>query len=157
MSTDTAYLDQLPIACDPNAVPADQQEYWLKELVPKLYGAVEEIKELPNGWAWRLPSTPEILVLLAEDLNLERLCCPFVHYTLEIERNGGPFWLSWTGGEGVKEYLWMAFAEANVFDEQVARAAGFNVANSKDLDSVQTVIEVIDSVNQRYAKEANDG
>jgi len=37
-----------------------------KENRPKLYKAVQEIQELPNGWAWRLPSDPEILLLVAE-------------------------------------------------------------------------------------------
>ncbi|MBA2392489.1 MAG: hypothetical protein H0V70_07050 [Ktedonobacteraceae bacterium] len=36
----------------------------------------------------------------------ERLCCPFLHFTVEIEPHGGPFWLRLTGGEGVKEYIW---------------------------------------------------
>ena len=154
MSTDTTYLEELPIACDYNNVTPDQQESWVKEIVPKLYPAVQEIKELPNGWAWRLPSTTEMLMLAAEDMNLERLCCPFVHYSLEIERNRGPFWYRMTGGEGVKEFLRMAFAEVNLFDGQVLVAAGLDVPNRTDIDSVQTALEVIDSVNQRYAKEA---
>ena len=153
MTADITYLDELPIVCDYNAVTPDQQEYWVKEIVPKLYPAVQEIQELPNGWAWRLPSTPEMLKLVTEDLNLERLCCPFIHYTLEIERNQGPFWYRMTGGEGVKEYLRMAFAEANLFDEQVLKAAGFDVSNRTTIDSVPTTMEVIDSVNQRFAGE----
>jgi hypothetical protein len=93
------------------------------------------------------------LKLVAEDMNLERLCCPFVHYTLEIERNRGPFWYRMTGGEGVKEFLRMAFVEVNLFDEQVLKAAGLDISNRKDVDSVQTAIEVVDSVNQRFANE----
>ena len=93
-----------PLACVPSALTPDQQEYWVKEIVPKLYREVQEIQELPNGWVWRLPSTPQVLMLVAEDLNMERLCCPFVNYTLEIEPNHGPFWLRMTGGEGVKEF-----------------------------------------------------
>jgi hypothetical protein len=82
---------------------------------------------------------------------MERLCCPFVRYTLEIEPNRGPFWLRMTGVEGVKEFLRMSFEEANLFDEQVARAAGFNVAASKDMDSVETALEATDRINQRFA------
>lgn len=153
MSSDTTHFDDLPIACDYSAVSPDQQEYWVNEIVPKLYPAVQEIQELPDGWAWRLPSTPEMLKLVAEDLNLERLCCPFIHYTLEIERNQGPFWYRMTGGEGVKEFLRMAFVEGSLFDEQVLKAAGFDAANRTDIDSVQAVAEVIDSLNQRFANE----
>lgn len=144
----------LPIACVPNAVPHDQQEYWVKEIVPKLYGAVQEIQELPNGWAWRLPNTSEILLLLAQDLNIERLCCPFVNYTLEIEPNHGPFWLRMTGGEGVKEFLRMGYESASYFDEQVAKAAGFDISASPKIDSVGTALEVVDRFNEQYARSA---
>jgi hypothetical protein len=101
---------------------------------------VEEIQELANGCAFRLPSDSDILMLAAEDLNMERLCCPFMRYTLELEPNRGPFWLRFTVGAGVKEYLRMAVEEANLFDEHVAKAAGFNVAARTDIDSVDTVI-----------------
>ncbi len=151
MSTDTTALDQLPIACDASAVPADQQEYWVKEIVPKLYSQVQEIQELPNGYAWRLPSAPQILLLLAEDLNMERLCCPFVHYTLEIERNRGPFWLRMTGGEGVKEFLRIAFEASTYFNPQVVKAAGLHVSGPQ-IDSVATAHEAIDKINERFAE-----
>ena len=106
----TTELETQPpvIACDPYALTPDQRERWM-EVGPQLYKAFQEIQELPYGYAFRLPSDPEILLLAAEDLNFERLCCPFVHYTLEIEPNRGPFWLRMTGGEGVKEFLRMAF------------------------------------------------
>jgi hypothetical protein len=141
-----------PIVCDPNALTADQQEYWVKEIVPKLYEQVQEIQELPNGWVWRLPSTPEVLTLVAEDLNMERLCCPFVNYTLEIEPNHGPFWLRMTGGEGVKEFLKMAFESANYFNPQVAKAAGLDISGSPEINSVATALEATDKLNEKYAK-----
>jgi hypothetical protein len=125
-------------------------------LLSRLHG-LQEIQELPNGWAWRLPSTPEILMLLAEDLNMERLCCPFVHYTLEIGPNHAPFWLYWTGGDGVKEFLWMGFESVNLFDPQVAKAAGLNVPADAEMDFVETALEAVDSLNERYARIAGSG
>ena len=123
MSTDTIDLDQLPIACDPNAVPPEQQEYLVKEIVPKLYGAVQEIKELPNGWAWHLPSTPEILMLVAEDLNMERLCCPFFNFNMEVDGQTSSLWLSLSGGEGVKPFI---VAElGGMLSDEIAAAANF--------------------------------
>lgn len=148
----TKLIEDQPIACDPNALTPDQQEYWVKEIVPKLYREVQEIQELPNGWVWRLPSAPHLLTLVAEDLNMERLCCPFVNYTLEIEPNRGPFWLRMTGGKGVKEFLKMAFEAANYFDPQVAKAAGLNISASPEIDSVATALEVTDKLNEQYAR-----
>lgn len=143
-----------PIACDPNALTPDQQEYWVKEIAPKLYKSVQEIQELPNGWAWRLPTTPEMLMLVTEDLNMERLCCPFVNYTLEIQPNRGPFWLRMTGGEGVKEFLKMAHEGANLFDAQVAKAAGFDISASPEIDSVEAALEATNRLNEQYASTA---
>ena len=148
----TNLTENPPLACDPNALTPDQQEYWVKEIVPKLYREVQEIQELPNGWVWRLPSAPHVLTLVAEDLNMERLCCPFVNYTLEIEPNHGPFWLRMTGGEGVKEFLKMAFEAANYFDPQVAKAAGLNISASPEIDSVATALKVPDKLNEQYAR-----
>lgn len=141
-----------PLVCDPNALTPDQQEYWVKEIVPKLYREVQEIQELHNGWVLRLPSTSQVLTLVAEDLNMERLCCPFVKYTLEIEPNHGPFWLRMTGGEGVKEFLKMAYESANYFDPKVAKAAGLNISASLEIDSVEAVLEATDRLNEQYAK-----
>ena len=150
----TNLIENQPLACDPHALTHAQQEYWVKEIVPKLYREVQEIQELPNGWVWRLPSTPEVLTLVAEDLNMERLCCPFVNYTLEIEPNRGPFWLRLTGGEGVKEFLRMSFETANYFDPQVARAAGLNISASPEIVSVEAALEATTRLNEQYARTA---
>ena len=157
MLSDTTPQNETVIACDPSALTPYQQERWVKEIVPKLYSAVQEIQELPNGWAWRLPSTPEILLLLAEDLNMERVCCPFVHYTLEIGPNRAPFWLRWTGDEGVKEFLRMGFESANLFDPQVAKDAGLDVPADAEMDSVETALEAVNRLNERYARVADSG
>jgi hypothetical protein len=126
----------VPIACNPHAVPAEQRERWMI-VGTQLYAAVQEVQELPDGYAFRLPTDPEMLLLVAEDLNRERLCCPFLRFTLEIEPNGGPFWLRFTGGEGVKEFLRMSFESSNLLNEQVAQAAGFSIASRTELDAAQ--------------------
>jgi hypothetical protein len=113
---------------------------------------VQEIEELSDGWAWRLPSTSDLLLLVAEDLNMERLCCPFVHYTLEIPPNRGDFQLKMTGGEGVKEFLRMSFESANYFNAEVAKAAGLNLSASPQMDSVATALEATHQLNERYAR-----
>jgi len=148
----TNLIENQPLACVPSALTLDQQEYWVKEIIPKLYREVQEIQELPNGWAWRLPSTPQVLMLVAEDLNMERLCCPFVNYVLEVEPNHGPFWLRMTGGEGVKEFLRMSFETANYFDPQVAKAAGFDISAKPEINSVAAVLEATDKLNEQYAR-----
>jgi hypothetical protein len=95
------------------------------------------------------------LLLVAEDLNFERLCCPFIRYTLEIEPNKGPFWLRMIGGAGVKKFVRMGFEAANLIDVKVAKAAGFSVTDRTELDSVETALETIDKVNERFARATN--
>lgn len=151
MLSDTQSEQEMVIACDPSALSKEQMEYWMGVIAPKLYQSVEEIQELPNGFAWRLPSNAETLMLMAEDLNMERLCCPFVHYTVEIEPNQGPFWLKMTGGEGVKAFLRMTFETVNLFDAAVAEAAGFSALTDKDIDSVERVLETVEQINERFA------
>ena len=41
----------------------------------------------------------------AKFIENERLCCPFFHFGLKVEPNGGLLWLRLAGGEGVKEIL----------------------------------------------------
>lgn len=52
----------------------------------------------------------------------ERLCCPFFNFFLEIESNGGSFWLRLTGGAGVKEFMEAEFPRG--LDPTVVGAAG---------------------------------
>jgi len=150
MSVDTTTQNEIIIACNPHAIPAEQRERWMI-VGTQLYAAVQEVQELPDGYAFRLPSSSEMLLIVAEDLNYDRLCCPFIRYTLEIEPNGGPYWLRFTGGEGVKEFLRISFESSNLLNEQVAQAAGFSVASRTELDSVETTIETISEVNERFA------
>jgi hypothetical protein len=70
-----------------------------------LFSSVSEIKELSNGYAFRLSDEKEALLKVAEFISLERLCCPFFGFTLEVEREGGSAWLHLTGREGVKPFI----------------------------------------------------
>jgi hypothetical protein len=48
----------------------------------------------------------------------------------------------------------MAFESTNYFDTQVAKAAWLNVPAGPEMDSVETVLEAVDRLNERYAKTA---
>lgn len=70
-----------------------------------LRGAIQEVRELPDGHAFRFHVEPSTVLMAAEFMTLERLCCPFLTLTLEVERERGPLWLTLTGREGVKPFL----------------------------------------------------
>ena len=86
------------------AIAADQRDAHLAAIT-KLFQAVESMRELPNGYSFRLPNESHVLLTAAEFIALERLCCPFFGFGLEIEREGGAVWLSLTGREGVKPFI----------------------------------------------------
>src|SRR5262245_19691063 len=99
---------EAPIACNLAAIPAERLEQH-KATAEQIFGAVGEICELPDGYAFRLPETTDMLLKVAEFVSHERLCCPFFRFTLELEPQGGPLWLKLTGAEGVKQFLFFEF------------------------------------------------
>jgi hypothetical protein len=83
--------------------PAERKHH--NDLTRKLSEARAEVRELPDGYAFRL--LPEILSLveLAEFVSLESRCCPFFDFAVELERNNGPLWLRLRGNDGIKPFI----------------------------------------------------
>ena len=73
------------------------------QLSQRLFGAVEDQRELRNGYAFRLPA--KTFMAAAQWVALERRCCPFFAFELELAEDGGPLWLRVTGAEGIKEFI----------------------------------------------------
>jgi hypothetical protein len=71
--------------------------------VARLLHRSDEMVALANGYAFRF--APDDLNPVADFVNRERLCCPFLGFTIEVSPAGGPMWVSITGREGVKEFL----------------------------------------------------
>src|SRR5687767_2738657 len=93
-----------PFACDMTAIEASKRGQHMAT-IDELFRGTVEIREQPDGYAFRLPNEPEVLLKAAEFVALERLCCPFFGFNLEIEPEGGPLWLRLTGREGVKPFI----------------------------------------------------
>jgi hypothetical protein len=100
--------DKPILACDMHAIPADQRPQH-EDIARSLFASVQEIRALPQGYGFRLPTTSETLLQAAQFVANERLCCPFFNFALEVEPNKGPMWLNITGGEGVKEFIAVEF------------------------------------------------
>lgn len=79
-----------------------------QKLTHSLVDAVQETVELEDGYAFRL--SPETLVTTARWVSLERKCCPFFAFEIEVASSAGPSWLRITGAEGVKEFIRTEFA-----------------------------------------------
>lgn len=93
------------LACTIDLALSVEQRNRHRNVAQEVLSAVQEIKELPNGYSLRLPLEQVMIQTAAEFISQERICCGFLAFNLDIEPNNGPLWLSLTGPEGVKELL----------------------------------------------------
>jgi hypothetical protein len=101
----TKKLDILPheaaLACALDAFAAEERREHAEETAA-LFAAVLELRELPDGYALRLPAEPGVLGRVPAWSLRERRCCAFFRFRLEIEPGDGAAWLTITGPEGAK-------------------------------------------------------
>jgi hypothetical protein len=88
-----------------SAIPAEQRPVHLAQS-RELFSRIEETRELSNGYEFRFADEPDMLKRLADFVSLEKLCCPFLRFEIEVEAENGPVWLRLTGREGVKEFIY---------------------------------------------------
>ena len=100
----TENLSKTTLVCDLNVLNSVQRRQH-QEVLEQLQMSVDEVQELPDGYAYRYIAKAETLLLIEEFIALERLCCPFLNITLVAEHECGPLWLKLTGPEGVKQFL----------------------------------------------------
>lgn len=108
-----------PFSCDMSALAPGERERHLA-MMKAVFGAVQEIRELADGYAFRLPNDAEMLIQVSAFVAKERLCCPFFGFRIEIESESGPLWLSLTGREGVKPFIKTEIGDA--LPDSVAQA-----------------------------------
>ena len=104
MTNETRSASEFPIACDMSAIEPSLRAGHVAT-GGRLFRAAEEIRELSDGYAFRLPNESDTLRDAAEFICLERLCCPFLGFALEVTPEGGAVWLRLTGREGVKPFI----------------------------------------------------
>ena len=76
-----------------------------RTLVGVLAQAIVGRTELDHGFELRLDSAKLDLPALAEWIALERRCCPFLHFRVELAAEDGPVTVALSGGDGVKDFL----------------------------------------------------
>ena len=101
-SISVAAASSHPIACNMGAMTASERSRHDK-LAEKLWSSVLEHRELPNGYAFRLPNSS--WASAAEWVALERKCCPFFSFDLSQEEDQGWVWLRLTGTPEVKAFI----------------------------------------------------
>ena len=94
----------LAFACNLHALSHDERVRHARS-TERLHAAVLETRELESGYRFRLAEPAMDLPALAEWVRLERRCCPFFTFAIEVEGGGGATWLALSGAAGVKEFI----------------------------------------------------
>jgi hypothetical protein len=92
------------LACNVHAIPSELRPVHQAN-TERIFASVQEVQELPTGYALRLPNETDLLQTVVAFISYERLCCPFFRFALEIEPEQGPVWLKLTGDVDVKPFL----------------------------------------------------
>lgn len=74
---------EIPFACDLSKLSQQQRERE-KLLLAGLKRAAGAVEETSTGWRISVPATQECLRDIGELLALERVCCPFLEFRLEV-------------------------------------------------------------------------
>ncbi len=102
-----------PLVCNLFAL-SDTERDRHHALGEKLMSAVTKVTELPDGYALsldlkKLPvdaqGKPWCVVEVAQWVEMESRCCPFLDFGIELHGKGGLVTLRLTGGPGVKDFL----------------------------------------------------
>lgn len=96
--------DDAPIACDLTAMSAEERAEHSR-VAEEVLTSAKELRERPGGYAFCLPTETDLIQKAGSFISRERRCCPFFHFTLDVEPDHGPVWLGLTGREGVKQFL----------------------------------------------------
>ncbi|HEX2912408.1 MAG TPA: hypothetical protein VH186_16490 [Chloroflexia bacterium] len=96
--------DEPVFACDMTAIePAERKEH--AENISQLFGLAKTIEERPDGYAVEFDLDSEILMWAVRFISLERLCCPFFGFRIELKPKASTFWLNLYGPHGIKPFI----------------------------------------------------
>jgi hypothetical protein len=93
-----------PFACNVDAL-TEVERHESHDLQGRMAKAILNIEELPAGYAFRIDEATLPLAGLSRWIDLERRCCPFFHFDLEVMPDAAGTWLRLTGASGVKEFI----------------------------------------------------
>ena len=95
-------MSDLPVAC--SLMPAELRDR-RRDVLSKIRGAVSEVTELKDGFRYQFRPDGELIPELANLIQLEHQCCPFLTFRLTVEPGDGSVLLEMTGPDRTKEFL----------------------------------------------------
>jgi hypothetical protein len=93
---------EIPIIC---TLSTEELSVRGEEIVRNVLGGIQEVVELPDGYALRFPADASWAEKLLTLVVGERACCEFFTFELIFEPQQGPIWLHLRGPEGTKEVV----------------------------------------------------
>lgn len=109
-------------ACDMEAIPPEERPRHMENM-RTLFQATEQIKELANGYAFKVNDSAEVLVAAIHFIAKEKLCCPFLEIDLRVDLASPERWLRVRGPDGVKPFIHAEFYD--VVPATIEWAPGF--------------------------------
>ena len=103
-STSAVAEEKARFYCDRTALTAEQRVQ-IRTFGHTLHDAVQNARELPNGYEFEFASDAPIYQALVQYIPLERACCPFFEFNVRVAPNGGKLYWSLTGPAGIKEFI----------------------------------------------------
>ncbi len=97
-----------PLSCDLSALSLAQRKRH-GELVRYVLSESLGVKELAEGYEFSFKKEAEVFLKIAEWVVLERVCCPFLSFSLALDQGDGPIRLGVTGPAGTKDVLKAAY------------------------------------------------
>ena len=102
---------RVPIACNLGALTSEQRTRE-QELLAELRSAHPKAQPMEHGYRFEVSSDPVDLARLGEFLGLERLCCPFLNFSLVVGSGGGPVTLDvWGDHPDAQAFIRDTFGE----------------------------------------------
>ena len=100
-----------PLVCNMDVFTPAQSAAHI-QIMTELVQAVQRVQEVENGYEFTFPNETDFISRIAGFISNERLCCPFLKFTLNVGSNIEPVSLSLKGPIGTPEFLRAEFEGA---------------------------------------------
>jgi hypothetical protein len=92
----------LPIACTLTEAELHERRQAIMDVFPSMW---VRMSELPDGYAFTFPAATGTLRQLAQLVDMERQCCPFLMFKIVVEAAQAGVRLEVTGPEAAKKLI----------------------------------------------------
>ncbi len=104
----------------PCSLSARQLERRRSTLSKQLKPGIQEVIELPDGYALRFQGDGQWDRKLMDFVLFERSCCGSMTFELAFSSDGGPIWLSLRGDDAVKPLLKESFEDIGILPTETS-------------------------------------